>query len=341
LEINDYGSAVLTTHKILKNYPTATICVAAFLGSSIWFSVNAVADGLFLAWGLTTIDLGHLTSTVQLGFILGTLAIALTGIADRFSASKIFAIAAVIGAITNTLFVLSDGNLTIALVTRFATGLTLAGIYPIGMKLIVRWVPDRAGNVLGWMVGLLLIGSGLPHCIRGASIATDWQGVLYISSGLVLLGGALIWCLGDGPNVAVAPSARIGDSLATFAIPNYRAAAHGYFGHMWELYAFFALTPFLLAASGVFEGPAVYLGAFAAFCAGGFGCIAGCLLSCKHSGARIACIALAGSATMCLLVPILYSISTLTIFTRLDDMGHVRVRRFTAIFGTSSTCVPA
>jgi MFS transporter, DHA1 family, inner membrane transport protein len=166
--------SVRTTNDISKNHPTATICIAAFLGSSIWFSVNAVAEGLFLACGLTTIDLGHLTSIVQLGFILGSLAIALTGIADRFPTSKIFAIAAVLGAIANTLFVLSDGNLVIALVTRFATGLTLAGIYPIGMKLIVRWMPDRAGNVLGLMVGLLSIGSALPHLIRGTSIATDW-----------------------------------------------------------------------------------------------------------------------------------------------------------------------
>ncbi|MFT4584111.1 MAG: hypothetical protein ACI915_001660 [Gammaproteobacteria bacterium] len=117
----------------------------------------------------------------------------------------------------------------------------------------------------------------------------------------------LIWRLGDGPNVGVAPPTRIGDAISTFAIPNYRAAAHGYFGHMWELYGFFALTPLILAASGVFEGPAVYLASFAAFCAGGFGCIA--------------CVALAGSATLCLLVPVLYSISTLTILPALMIWG--------------------
>ncbi|MFN9959882.1 MAG: MFS transporter, partial [bacterium] len=32
-----------------------------------------------------------------------------------------------------------------------------------------------------------------------------------------------------------------------FKIPAFRASALGYFGHMWELYAFWTLVPILLA----------------------------------------------------------------------------------------------
>jgi hypothetical protein len=41
---------------------------------------------------------------VQLGFILGTLGFSLSGLADRFAASRIFAVCAVLGAAANAGF---------------------------------------------------------------------------------------------------------------------------------------------------------------------------------------------------------------------------------------------
>src|SRR3989304_3740948 len=153
----------------------AVIVLAELFGASLWFSANAVADALHLAWGLTPVELGHLTSAVQFGFISGTLGFSLSGLADRYSASRIFAVCAVLGAIANAAFALS-GGLTGALFFRFITGLALAGVYPIGMKLVVSWAPAKAGNVLGWLVGMLVIGSGLPHFVRGLDVSATWQG---------------------------------------------------------------------------------------------------------------------------------------------------------------------
>ena len=34
-----------------------------------------------------------------------------------------------------------------------ATGFALAGIYPVGMKLVVSWTPQHTGHALGWLVG--------------------------------------------------------------------------------------------------------------------------------------------------------------------------------------------
>jgi len=270
---------------------------------------------------MTTLQLGHLTSAVQLGFIVGSLTIALSGIADRISASRIFTTTAIFGAVMNANFVLCDGNFSIALLTRFAIGLALAGIYPIGMKLIVSWVPERAGNALGWMVGLSLVGTGLPHLIRGSGLTPHWQFVLYASSFFAILGGLLIRRLGDGPHHATTSRTQSGSAVSVFAIAEYRAAALGYFGHMWELFAFFALLPFLIAASGVFSSNAVYLGAFATFFLSGLGCVIGGLLSRKISGARIAIAALAGSCVMCLVVPFIFEMSAATVMLALFLWG--------------------
>lgn len=131
------------------SWPIAVIVVAEFLGTSLWFSANGVADRLALDWGLTPAQLGLLTSATQLGFIVGTLLFAVSGLADRYRASRIFLLSALAGAVFNGAFALVPGMLSAAAAFRLLTGVTLAGIYPIGMKLVVSWGPTKKGVVLG------------------------------------------------------------------------------------------------------------------------------------------------------------------------------------------------
>ena len=85
----------------MRAYPLAVIVIAQLFGTSLWFSANSAGDDLMRAWALQAADIGRLTIAVQLGFILGTLGFALSGLADRFAASRIFAVCAVLGAAAN------------------------------------------------------------------------------------------------------------------------------------------------------------------------------------------------------------------------------------------------
>jgi hypothetical protein len=92
---------VVSLKSFSATYAIAIVAVAQLFGTSLWFSANAAADDLMRAWGATTADIGLLTGAVQIGFICGTAVLALTGLADRFRASRIFIVSAIVGAVFN------------------------------------------------------------------------------------------------------------------------------------------------------------------------------------------------------------------------------------------------
>ena len=299
--------------------PVTVIAVAQLLGTSLWFSANSAADDLAIAWQVTATDMGWLTNAVQGGFILGTLVLALGGIADRYRASRIFVVSALAGAFFNGCFAwLSDG-LNSALAFRFLVGICLAGIYPMGMKLIVSWAPERAGAALAQLVAMLTLGTALPHGLREIGAGMPWQIIITASSLLALVAAALIYRLGDGPHLPPPKSKQsAADSqrglrtpavLQAFRIPQFRAAAWGYFGHMWELYAFWAMVPLLVSSTALFtEFPALGISglSFGIIAIGALGCVVGGLLSRRMGSRRVALGALAASGSCALIFVLLW-----------------------------------
>jgi MFS family permease len=289
--------------------PIAIIVVAQLLGTSLWFSTNSAADDLTRAWGVGPSGIGWLTNAVQLGFIVGTLSIAFTGLADRYRASRIFALSAVLGACANAGFALWANGLADGMVWRFVVGLCLAGVYPLGMKLVVSWAPQQAGAALAWLVGMLTLGTALPQGVRVLGAHLPWQMVLLVSSLLALMAAAMVMWLGDGPHLKLrdpsSPAARA-NVLRAFKAPALRASAFAYFGHMWELYAFWTLVPMLIRITdlpGRLGVGSVAGLSFAVIGVGALGCVLGGWMSVRIGSARVAAVALGLSACCCLVFP--------------------------------------
>ncbi|GAA0753075.1 hypothetical protein GCM10009433_04740 [Psychroflexus lacisalsi] len=121
---------------------------------------------LVVNFNLPSSALGHLTSAVQLGFIVGTLIFAVLSIADRFSPSRVFFFSAILGAGFNLAIVWEDNTMSSLLVFRFLTGFFLAGIYPVGMKIAADYYEKGLGKSLSFLVGALVLGTAFPHLLK-------------------------------------------------------------------------------------------------------------------------------------------------------------------------------
>jgi MFS family permease len=173
-----------------------------------WMSATAIAPDLQLRWSLTDGQVGLLTTSVQLGFVVGTAAAAVLNLADVVSSRAYFATSSVLAATANAALLVVPGYRS-SLIARLLTGLFLAGVYPPAMKMVATWFrcargaqsarPDQRRlrlvslvhaaprgatsqpGVRGeadrpWRLTETPLAGGCSHCSRAASCARSGDG---------------------------------------------------------------------------------------------------------------------------------------------------------------------
>lgn len=287
------------------------IVYAQFAVTSLWFAGNAVADILIVKLGLSQIFLGYITIAVQAGFILGSLFFAIFNVADRFSPVRVFLFCSIFGAVLNVSIIVLD-TATPILIVRFLTGFFLAGIYPVGMKIASDWHDKSLGKALGYLVGALVIGTAFPHLLKFVGGELPWRFVFIGTSVISASGGFLLYfTVKDGPYRAVSLKSDYSAIFKLFKNKNFRSAALGYFGHMWELYTFWTFVPIMLIyfveSHSKITLP-VSLWSFIIIGIGGLSCIFGGYISLQKSSKWVSVVALIGSGICCLLIPFMFSL---------------------------------
>ena len=225
----------------------SVIVISQFFCTSLWFAGNAILPNLVEYFHLQNANIAHFISAVQFGFITGTFTFALSGIVDRFVATRIFFLCSVLAAFCNISIIVLNTNEVILLVSRFLTGFFLAGIYPVGMKIASDHYQKGLGKSLGLLVGALVLGTAFPHFLKGFNTNYSWKFVLYATSSLSILGGLMMLLfVPKGEFSSVGKKIDFKAIAKGFSIKNFRKPALGYFGHMWELYTFWAFLPALI-----------------------------------------------------------------------------------------------
>ena len=304
------------------------IVFSQFAVTSLWFAGNAIITDLQSAMNVGIEDTGIVTSAIQLGFISGTLIFALLSISDRYSPRKLFFLCSVLGSVSNLLIYFIANNLFSLLVLRFITGFLLTGIYPVGMKIAAGWYKEKLGNAIGLLVGSLVLGTAFPHLIKSFGGSLPWEQVIFIVSGFSLVGGLAMYLIAaDGPYISSGTKFNPGAIITIFKYKELRSSALGYFGHMWELYTFWALIPIILLY--YFKSNPIEVNisfwSFIIIASGSVGCIVGGIISKKTGSAKVAFAQLALSGICCLISPIMFNTSTPVFLTFLIFWGIVIV----------------
>jgi MFS family permease len=287
------------------------IVIAQFCGTSLWFAGNAVLPQLQSTYGWPSSALGYLTSSTQLGFIAGTLLFAMLGLADRFSPSKLFFISTLAASAFNLLALADVSSYPLVLISRCLTGIFLAGIYPVGMKIAADWQAEGLGHWLGALVGALVLGTAFPHSLKLVPGFVQPAVLLMGISALSLVGAVMLLILvPDGPYRKRASGFSLTAVGKIFSNNALRSSAFGYFGHMWEVYAYWAFVPFIVTQYQQINPnnfqPSLL--SFLIIASGAAGCVVGGIWSFRIGSLRVATVALLSSGLCCFLSPFMWTL---------------------------------
>src|SRR5262245_16817506 len=292
------------------------ICLCQVLVLALWFSTTAVVPSIQKERTLTTFHVSLLTSSVQVGFVIGTLVSGILGLADRLNLRQFFRVAAGVAAAANLLILSLDPASLGIPVLRFVVGLCMAGVYPIGMKMAASWADGDMGLLVALLVGALTLGSASPHVLNAIG-GVNWRATVVLASVSAGLGAALISFAAVGPTFTKAQRFRPGSAFKAWTTPSLRFANFGYFGHMWELYAMWTwIGVFLQASFQMTMDPdrAFTFSKFATFAvigSGGLGCVVAGWLADRWGRTTVAMAAMILSGACSMLVGLVFGRSPL------------------------------
>lgn len=298
----------------------ALIALVEILAMGLWFAASAVVPELQKAWGITGSAAAWLTYAVQLGFVAGAIGSAVLNLADRCDPRHLIAGGAFLGAASTAAVALVASELELAVLLRFATGVGLAAVYPVGVKLLTSWFRSGLGLAVGTLVGALSVGSAAPHLLR-AFLGTAWQEVLLMASVLALCAAviAIRW-LQVGPLATQSRPLMPGYALQMLRHRAERLVNIGYLGHMWELYALWTWMAMYIEASaqartGGIASP-IWIGTvtFAAIGVAGFvGCVLAGRVADRRGRPYVMASCLAVSGMCCVLSTVLFGTSPVAV----------------------------
>jgi predicted MFS family arabinose efflux permease len=187
------------------------------------------------------------------------------------------------------------------------------------MKIAADHHQKSLGTALGFLIGALVLGTAFPHLLKSITGLFNWEDVIIGTSLLAVLGGlGILLLVPDGPYRKPGSKIDLSTVFTIFRNKDFRLAAFGYFGHMWELYGFWAFVPVILITYQ--QGhPDVHLDipatSFLIIGSGSLACVAGGFAAKRWGSYNTARTALTLSLLCCLVSPILFTLPLISFLT--------------------------
>src|SRR5262245_18175522 len=298
------------------------LAVVELLAMALWFSASSVAPALKVAWDLSDGKAEWLTISVQLGFVAGALGSAVLNLPERANPPRFLSFCALAGALFTFVIVpfidddyaRSGEGFWAVVWLRFWTGVALAGVYPVAMKVMASWFVRGRGLAIGVLVGALTVGSASPHLINALPLEEcsaryfggleAWRVVMMIASACSLFSAVIaVLFVRVGPHLPVATRFDWRYFARVWTEPALRRANFGYLGHMFELYAMWTWAPQLVLASysaAEWSSVAARVAAFGTVAIGGVGCVVAGLAADRtgRCWATIVCLVVSGGSAL-------------------------------------------
>jgi len=228
---------------MVQNSPyrlTLLVCLAEILGLASIAVFPALLPTFQAEWQLSNTAAGWISAAYYAGYMI--LVPVLSGLTDRVDARRVMGLGAVLGVLTALGYAGLARGFWSALCLRFLAGVSLAGIYMPGLKVVSDHTEEQ-GNLqsrfISFYTASFSIGTSLSYLLAGEIDAlAGWRWAFVASAASAAAALLLI--------VVLVPTARVrgGDRqalLADFKVVFQSKAAMAYVlayaAHMWELFS--------------------------------------------------------------------------------------------------------
>ncbi len=236
---------------------TLLLCGVEIFGLAGLATFAALLPFFLEAWQLSNVQAGWV-SAVYYGAYVAAVPL-LTVLTDRRDARGILVFGLLIGAAAALGFAWLASGFWSALIFRFLAGVSLAGVYMPGLKLLSDHAEGpRQSRYVSFYTASFSVGASLSYLLAGevhAALGWPWA---FAASGLLTLAGAVLVGVGAPPGrvdrTSAKPRLRTGLGVV---LRSRQAMAFilGYAAHMWELFSLRSWMVAFLAFSRQLQPP--------------------------------------------------------------------------------------
>jgi len=219
---------------------TLLVCLAEIFGLASIAVFPALLPTFQAEWNLNNTAAGWISAAYYAGYMI--LVPMLTSITDRIDARRIMGLGAILGVLTAVGYAYFARGFWSALLLRFLSGVSLAGIYMPGLKVVGDHTEGEGtlqSRFISFYTASFSIGASLSYLLAGEINAlAGWRWAFLASA--ISAAAALAIVIGYVPPARVRAGERqalLADFKVVFRSKAAMAFVLAYAAHMWELFS--------------------------------------------------------------------------------------------------------